>query len=143
MIKTPEALPSGTPGLPVVCSESRTPNRSSTIHCAARYSRRGWWRSCSRRRHNRGLESNLYFWRDRSGNEIDVLLEEAGKLVPVEIKAGATVSSDFFRGLDRWKQLARKEAGASWLVYGGKDSHVRLGHRVVAWSDIGALNRNS
>jgi len=91
-------------------------------------------------RHNRGLDSNLFFWRDRSGNEIDVLLEQAGKLMPVEIKAGATISADFFRGLDQWKQLARKEAGPSWLIYGGKESHVRQGHQVVSWSDVGTLN---
>ena len=106
-----------------------------------RCSKRGWWRKLLKARHNRGLESNLHFWRDRSGNEIDVLLEEAGKLMPVEIKAGATISADFFRGLDHWKRLAREEAGASWLVYGGKESHVRQGHQVVSWSNVGTLSR--
>jgi hypothetical protein len=30
----------------------------------------------------------LHFWRDRAGHEMDFILEEAGKLVALEIKAG-------------------------------------------------------
>ena len=62
-------------------------------------------------------------------------------MIPLEIKAGATVSADFFKGLDQWKLIAGRQAGASSLVYGGKDSFSRQGHRVVSWTDIGALDR--
>jgi len=30
----------------------------------------------------------LHFWRERAGHEVDFILEEAGKLVALEIKAG-------------------------------------------------------
>jgi predicted AAA+ superfamily ATPase len=36
----------------------------------------------------------LHFWRDRGGHEVDFILEEAGKLVALEIKAGSQVTSD-------------------------------------------------
>ena len=91
-------------------------------------------------RYNRGLESNLHFWRDRSGNEVDVLIEDGSKLSAVEIKSGSTVAADFFRGLDRWRSLAGKAAGDSWLVYGGERSQQRREHRVVPWADIGELS---
>ena len=90
-------------------------------------------------RYNRGLESNLYFWRDRSGNEVDVLIEEGNKLAPVEIKAGQTVSSDFFRGLDRWQEMAKEHSGKAWLLYGGDKAQTRLGYKVVPWAEIGSL----
>jgi len=90
-------------------------------------------------RYNRGLESNLYFWRDRSGNEVDVLIEEGNKLVPVEIKAGQTVSSDYFRGLDRWQAMAKEHSGKAWLLYGGDKAQTRLGYNVVPWAEIGSL----
>ena len=90
-------------------------------------------------RYNRGLESNLYFWRDRSGNEVDVLIEVGSKLVPVEIKAGQTVSSDYFRGLVRWQEMAKEISGETWLLYGGDKAQTRLGHKVVPWAKIGAF----
>ncbi len=88
-------------------------------------------------RYNRGLESNLYFWRDRSGSEVDVLIEEGNKLSPVEIKAGQTVSSDYFRGLDRWLAMAKNISGEAWLLYGGDKAQTRLGYNVVPWTEIG------
>ena len=35
---------------------------------------------------NAGLEPPLYFYRDRDGKEIDVIMESDGKLFPLEIK---------------------------------------------------------
>lgn len=90
-------------------------------------------------RYNKGLESNLYFWRDRSGNEVDVLIEEGDKLAPVEIKAGQTLSSDYFRGLDRWRAMAKKVSGKASVVYGGDAAQTRLGYNVVPWAEIGSL----
>jgi predicted AAA+ superfamily ATPase len=90
-------------------------------------------------RYNRGLESNLYFWRDRSGNEVDVLIEAGGKLAPVEIKAGQTVSSDHFRGLERWRAMAKKISGKAWLLYGGNKAQSRSGYDAVPWAEIGAF----
>lgn len=89
-------------------------------------------------RYNRGLESNLYFWRDRSENEVDVVIDEGDKLVAVEIKAGQTVSADYFRNLDHWKKLAGRIAGTAWLVYGGDKAQPRKECRVVPWTEIGA-----
>ena len=39
---------------------------------------------------NAGLESYLYFYRDRDAKEIDVIMEGDGKLCPLEIKKTAT-----------------------------------------------------
>lgn len=86
---------------------------------------------------NKGLESNLYFWRDRSGHEVDVLIEEADRLVPVEIKAGQTVARDYFRNLEQWKKLAGRVSGKAWLVYGGDKGQTRLGGEVVPWAEVG------
>jgi len=79
------------------------------------------------------------FWRDRSGNEVDVLIEEGNKLAPVEIKAGQTVASDYFRGLERWKGLAKGTWGKAWLLYGGAKRQTRLGFSVVSWAEIGSF----
>ena len=90
-------------------------------------------------RYNEARTSDLYFWRDRKGLEVDVLIDRGDSLVPVEIKAGQTVASDFFSGLSRWLALAGSRAGKPWLVYGGDQCHTRRGTEVVPWSEIHEL----
>lgn len=36
---------------------------------------------------NRGLDPQVYFWRTSSGSEVDLLIEDQEKLIPLEIKA--------------------------------------------------------
>src|SRR3972149_3994940 len=73
-------------------------------------------------RYNRGLASNLYFWRDNTGNEIDVLVEKADTLVPIEIKSGQTVTKDYFTGLKKWLTIAGTAAESPYVIYGGRES---------------------
>lgn len=90
-------------------------------------------------RFNRGLSSNLYFWRNHVGLEIDVIVDHGSRLLPVEIKSGATVASDWFGSIRKWNELAGKEAEAAWLIYGGRDSQERKQVRVEPWNRIGQL----
>jgi len=90
-------------------------------------------------RFNRRLRSNLFFWRNNTGMEVDVIAEQAGRLVPIEIKSGATVGSDWFASLEKWMDLAGDDAGDPSIVYGG-DVAWREGRvGVIPWRDIGAL----
>ena len=43
---------------------------------------------------NRRLPAPLYFWRDASGHEVDVLIDLGSRLIPVEVKSGVTVPAD-------------------------------------------------
>jgi len=88
-------------------------------------------------RFNKGLTNNLYFWRDRSGNEIDVLVEKADSLVPVEIKSGKTINSDFFKGLKLWKKLTDEKE--SYLIYGGEENYLREKINVQSWRNLNFL----
>ena len=51
---------------------------------------------------NKGLPINIYFWRDKTGHEVDVIIDNDGKLVPIEIKSSKTISSEFFKNLKYW-----------------------------------------
>ncbi len=84
---------------------------------------------------NKGLPGFYYFWRDRSGNEIDLLIEEGGKLRPVEIKSGATLNTDYFKGLQRFTSLA-SDIVEPTLIYGGDDSLSHAGVTVTSWREI-------
>jgi predicted AAA+ superfamily ATPase len=50
--------------------------------------------------YHRGVTPDVYFWRDSSGHEIDLLIDEGARQIPVEIKSGQTVASDFFNDLE-------------------------------------------
>jgi len=90
-------------------------------------------------RFNRALASNLYFWQDRSGEEVDVLVEQGATLIPVEVKSGQTVVSDFFDNLASWKKIAGEKGGRPWLVYGGNRRQSREIAEVLPWREIGDL----
>ncbi len=46
---------------------------------------------------NTGLMPNLYFYRDTKGNEVDLIIRQHRQLIPVEIKAAMTFSSEMAR----------------------------------------------
>lgn len=93
---------------------------------------------CLKSRRNRGLPSNLYFWRDKTGHEIDCLVDRAGRLVPVEIMSGQTITGDAFRSLEYWLRLSRTRRGA-FLVYGGERPQTRRRVTVVGWRALEPL----
>ena len=78
-----------------------------------------------------GQRPSLYFWRDRSGNEVDFILETGPHPVAIEVKSGQTVASDFFKNLDKYGKLSGEPGGV--LVYGGDESFKRREHQVRAW----------
>ena len=53
----------------------------------------------------------LFFWRDRIGHEVDLLIEEGGALYPMEMKSGATVGGDMLDALLWWRRLSRSSEG--------------------------------
>lgn len=90
-------------------------------------------------RFNKGLPGNYFFWRDRSGNEIDCLIENGDMLQPLEIKSGMTINSDFFTGLKKWLALSGKKGQNPALVYGGNESLEYKDFQVYSWKDKGFL----
>lgn len=89
-----------------------------------------------KQRLNAGLSPDLYFWRDSSGNEVDLLSETPAGLRPLEIKSGSTYASDWTHGLKKWQALAQAESLQPALVYGGSHSYEREGIKVWGWQDV-------
>lgn len=87
-------------------------------------------------RYNAGETSNLYFWRDRSGHEVDLLIDHGIHLSPLEIKSGQTINKDYFKGLEYWKNLAGDNTGKAWLIYGGGSRQIRSDVTVLPWYEI-------
>jgi predicted AAA+ superfamily ATPase len=72
-------------------------------------------------RYHRGKRSNLYFWRDARGNEIDLVVENGPDVLLAEIKAGATISQDWFRPLALLATGLTDQRVSQAILYGGNE----------------------
>jgi len=86
---------------------------------------------------NRGVESDMYFWRDSTGHEIDLVIDRGDEMTAIEIKSGETVAGDFFKNLGFWRRLPGQADAPTALVYGGERSFVRQGTSVISWKHWG------
>ena len=92
-------------------------------------------------RFNQGLPLNCYFWRDKTGHEVDCVLEIADTLVQVEIKSGKTVTDDYFDGLKYWQKIVGRTKQRSYVVYNGDEDQKRTAASLISWKNIGSIVR--
>ena len=83
-----------------------------------------------------GAAGTPYFWRDNIGNEVDLLIERAGTLWPVEMKSGATFQSAWLQGLHTWQRhAAAAQQGEPMLICGAPGNQRLQGMGVAHWRD--------
>ena len=90
-------------------------------------------------RYHRGERSNLYFWRDGKGNEVDLLVEHGPDIAPVEIKSGATINDDYFKGLHTFTGKLSRQPKTSALVYAGTEQQKRSDLTVWRAADVAMM----
>ena len=91
-------------------------------------------------RTNQGKNSNIYFFRDNIGNEIDALLEDGISVKPVEIKLGSTISDDYFKGLRYYQKINKKNLSKAALIYGGTLDQHRQTADVFSYRNVEKIN---
>lgn len=84
--------------------------------------------------YNKGIEPSLSFWRDSTGNEVDLLRTTGGKQYAYEIKSGATYSPDFFKGISKWAKLANAATEQCFVIYNGDKNLNTSAGEVKAWN---------
>lgn len=87
-------------------------------------------------RWNKGEHSDLYFWRDKHGKEIDCILEKSNELLAIEIKAGKTYRIDFFKNLDYWRKISGKKAESTYVIYAGDESDKHAKGTLLSWKTL-------
>lgn len=70
-------------------------------------------------------------FRNKDGVEVDIVMEQAGRLTGIEIKASATVTKKDFRGLRRLLETNAKRFAAGVLIYDGEHA-VGFGENLYA-----------
>ena len=80
-----------------------------------------------------GIEPDFYFWRNSAGHEIDVVIDLGNRQIPIEIKSGATISKDYFKGINYWKKLTGNQNIQSAIVYAGDRNMDVKGVKIYNW----------
>lgn len=71
-------------------------------------------------RYNVGETDNLYFYRENSGREVDVVQTQADKLKLYEVKASKTFNRDFLKNINYLKDIFGDKISFGTVVYDGE-----------------------
>ena len=82
-------------------------------------------------RYNNIKKNNLYFFRDSNGNEVDLVYSVAGSLLPIEIKAGSTLTKDYFKGLNYFEKVFTNIPLGKALIYNGEHYHIQNNTQIL------------
>ena len=91
--------------------------------------------------YNASKKPPIYFLRDKTGHEIDVLIEKSNALIPIEIKSRMTPNSDFFSNLKFWQmaeQRGDKHFEVGFVIYAGNETEKRTYGTCLSWQDMSA-----
>ncbi len=80
----------------------------------------------------------LYFWRDKTGHEIDMIYDRGDRLLPFEIKSGATFQEDFLKNLRYWNKLYDQPT-ESHLIMNREINSLYKDCHIHSWKTIGNL----
>jgi predicted AAA+ superfamily ATPase len=89
--------------------------------------------------YNQGTNPRIYFWRDKTEHEVDCIIEDKQKLIPIEIKAGRTFNTRFLDGLSYWESLAHEKSVPGSVVFAGSSEQARAHHALISWQLIDDL----
>lgn len=70
--------------------------------------------------YNQGKRAPLYFWKDKSGKEIDLLIDKTDRqMSAIEIKSGVTATPDYFRNFSYFNRVSGS-AQHPLVIYAGE-----------------------
>ncbi len=88
-------------------------------------------------RTNQGHERGVYFYRDRQGREIDLIIEEPNALHAIEIKSGQTIGDDTLQKSLRCGELLGPQGRTrTTIIYGGNAQQQVKDMLIVPWNKI-------
>jgi uncharacterized protein len=83
--------------------------------------------------YHRGEKPELYYWRSKTGLEVDLVIDRNRRLYPLEVKATATLLPGHVDNLLKWRQLAGDIAAACVTVANIDKPTTLKGCRAIPW----------
>jgi predicted AAA+ superfamily ATPase len=81
------------------------------------------------------VRPEIFFWRTQAGAEVDLLIIEGRRILPVEIKLGAAIDRYAMAGL----RQCVKDLGLSrgWMVTTGRErQRLSTGIEIIPWAEV-------
>lgn len=75
--------------------------------------------------YNKKLNIDFYYWRDKTGNEVDLLYEKDNKINAIEIKSSSTFSQEFIKELNYLERITEDEINKKVIYSSMKDTHYK------------------
>jgi uncharacterized protein len=86
-----------------------------------------------KQKENAGINRDFFFWRDKTGNEVDLITDNHKLITIAEIKSGETIDNSFWKTLYYFEKLFGKPLEKE-LFYGGKETQKRTGKlQIMGW----------
>jgi uncharacterized protein len=83
--------------------------------------------------------SKLYFYRDKHGSEVDLLLDKGSKIEPIEIKSSSSFNSDFLKGIHYFNEISKSTTSTGTLIYTGETSWDIKNIKILNYKDLSAI----
>lgn len=87
---------------------------------------------------NYGSATNLYYLRDKTGNEIDCMVVRGDNIVPVEIKASRTMMQRFYAPLEYWQEVNEIDERAGYVIM-ASNADQPLAADALSWQKLEAI----
>lgn len=84
-----------------------------------------------------GRKAPVYFWRDQTGNEVDIILEINNTPIAIEVKSTETYNERLTKGLKIWHKISQNTPNTTYLVYAGKQTFQRdKAVNILTWNNF-------
>jgi len=87
-------------------------------------------------RYNQGLDHNMFFYRDKHQNEIDIIFKKGRQLIPLEVKSARTFTPSFLKNLHYFKKIFPNNIEGGFVVYDGDAEQQIQNFRIVNYRNI-------
>lgn len=89
-----------------------------------------------KQRYHQGESANLYFYRDKSQHEVDVVQVEGMRLRGYEIKSGTTFHPDWLRNLNYLRELMPESVVSTQVIYDGSEQQTSVFNGLINYRDF-------
>ena len=88
---------------------------------------------------NQGRPDNFCFYRDHTGNEVDLIIQDDDGLTGIEIKSSETFLQAHGSGLRKFLDALSNEKIKGMVVYRGAEALTNRGIRWIPFSHLGSM----
>ncbi len=95
-----------------------------------------------KKRFNKGEQNNIFFYRDKSQREVDIVQTYGTQLRAYEVKSAKTYNSDFFKNLEYFRKLFGDDVVSTQIIFDGTNESVSDKYGLINFRNIKDLTDN-